>query len=60
MGITIGKIAVDNRKQGKVTNIGKGFSAAGPALVLEDWLSLREAKDWEIKLDSEESQVGGG
>ena len=37
-------------------NIGKGFPAAGPALVLKCRLGLREV-DWEIKLDAEESQV---
>ena len=32
--------------------------AAGPTLVLESWLGLREVEDWELKLDAEEeSQV---
>ena len=38
-------------------NIGKGFLATGPTLVLKGWLGLREVEDWEIKLDVEESQV---
>ena len=37
-------------------NIGKGFPAAGHALDLKGWLGLREVEDWEIKLDTEESQ----
>ena len=38
-------------------NIRKGFPAANPALVLKGQLGLLEVKDWEIKLDAEESQV---
>ena len=61
MGITIRKNGSGYSETGKSNlDIGKGFPAAGPALVLillEGWLGLREVKDWEIKLDAEESQV---
>ena len=38
-------------------NIGEGFPAAGPTLILKGWLGSWEVEDLEIKLDAEESQV---